>query len=111
MTMRELYIYYRVATGQAAAARLAVETLQARLRSNLPFLVTRLLHRPEALNGLQTWMETYATRPDREPAGISQALQSMIETEALVLAPLIVGPRHTEIFEVFKEPSASNNDG
>jgi hypothetical protein len=43
-------------------------------------------------------METYATDPMTHPAGITPQLQTEIDAEARALAPLIDGPRHTEVF-------------
>jgi hypothetical protein len=91
--MRELFIYYRVRTVDAHAAQAAVSQLHARLRGIDPLLSARLLRRPAEENGSQTWMEAYAS-----PDGITDVMQARIESEALMLAPLIDGPRHTEVF-------------
>jgi hypothetical protein len=91
--MRELFIYYRVRAADAPAAQAVVAQLHAQLRGMYPQLSARLLRRPAEANGSQTWMETYAS-----PDGITDAMQTRIESEALVLAPLIDGPRHTEVF-------------
>ena len=99
--MRELFIYYRLRSIDAQAARSLVLDFQAQLRTQYPQLVARLLHRPDpndAAGGPQTWMETYSTDPMREPAGVTAALQSEIEAKAAVLAPLLDGPRHIEVF-------------
>jgi Domain of unknown function (DUF4936) len=96
--MRELFIYYRVRSIGAAAAEAAVLDLQAQLRHRFPQLKARLLRRPEEVDGLQTWMETYSTDPLRDPTGIDAGLQSEIEARALTLLPLLDGPRHTEVF-------------
>jgi len=91
--MRELFIYYRVRAADAREAQAAVSQLHAQLCGTYPRLNARLLRRPAEENGPQTWMETYAS-----PDGISDAMQTRIESEALMLAPLIDGPRHTEVF-------------
>ena len=91
--MRELFVYYRVRSDNAAAAHAAVQRLHAQLRYDDPHLSARLLRRPEEENGLQTWMETYAAE-----SGITDAMQARIETSALALLPLIDGSRHTEVF-------------
>ena len=91
--MRELFIYYRVRAADAHAAQAAVSQLHTQLRGWYPRLNARLLRRPAEENGPQTWMETYAS-----PDGVSDAMQTRIESEALMLAPLIDGPRHTEVF-------------
>lgn len=90
---RQLFIYYRVASGRAAAARLAIEALQARLRLALPGLRTQLLRRPDEKDGLQTWMEVYA-----HPDGVSLRAQEHIEAAARELQALCPGPRHVEVF-------------
>lgn len=94
--MRELFIYYRATIENAGVLHARVSGLQADLRTRHPGLQTRLLCRPEATDGLHTWMETYAA-PHHEN-GISDALQGEIEIAALALAPLIEGRRHVESF-------------
>ena len=96
--MRELFIYYRLRSIDAAAAREVVSVYQARLRQAYPALSTRLLRRPEETDGEQTWMETYSTDPMQEPAGVSADMQSAIESQGLALAPWLRGTRHTEVF-------------
>jgi hypothetical protein len=91
--VRTLFIYYRVASSQAAAARLAVEALQSRLREALPGLQTQLLRRPEEKDGQQTWMEIYS-----HPQGVSLQAQDQIEAAARELRGLGPGPRHVEVF-------------
>jgi quinol monooxygenase YgiN len=91
--MRELFVYYRVRSDNAAAAHAAVQRLQAQLRHDDPHLSARLLRRPEEENGLQTWMEIYA-----DEAGITEAMQARIEASAHALLPFIDGSRHTEVF-------------
>jgi Domain of unknown function (DUF4936) len=96
--MRELFIYYRVRLTVAAPALAAVQRFQAQLQALYPPLRPRLLRRPDELDGVQTWMETYSTDPMLAPAGITAELQAEIETLARGLAPLIDGPRQTELF-------------
>ena len=96
--MRELLVYYRVRAYDAEAALVLVRGLQARLTAQHPGLIARLLRRPEAADGLQTWMETYAIDPGHAPAGVGLELQAAIETQAIALLPLLDGPRHTEGF-------------
>jgi len=99
--MRELFIYYRLRSIDAEAARGLVLDFQAQLRTQCPQLMARLLQRPDPddeTGARQTWMEIYSTDPMREPAGITAELQSVIEAAAGVLAPLLDGPRHTEVF-------------
>lgn len=96
--MRELFIYYRVESMQADAARAAVAGFQAALRQRFPSLQTRLLRRPEEVDGRQTWMETYATDPMHDPDGVSTEMQTAIEQAAARLSPWLAGSRHTEVF-------------
>src|SRR5690606_3886295 len=56
---RELFIYYRITSSAAAAAREIVDVYQARLQVRHPGLTARLLHRPDEQLGRQTLMETY----------------------------------------------------
>jgi hypothetical protein len=97
--MRELFIYYRLQSIHAAAAEALVIGFQAQLRKQYPPLIPRLLRRSDTgVDGRQTWMETYSTDPMREPAGVTAELESAIAAQAAVLAPLLDGPRHTEVF-------------
>ena len=98
--MRELFIYYRVRAVDQHSAETAVLGFQARLRKRYPQLATRLLYRPEVTDGLLTCMETYATDPRQDPAGVSPHLQATIDEYAAVLTPLLQGGRHTEVFTV-----------
>jgi hypothetical protein len=95
--VRELFIYYRATIENASVLQAAALALQADLQARHPGLQARLLRRPEAADGLHTWMETYAA--PLSPKGISESLQGEIETAALAIAPLITGPRHTESFD------------
>jgi hypothetical protein len=96
--MRELFVYYRVRSLQAPAAREAVLALQAALRQQHPQLRARLLRRPEEHDGQQTWMEGYSTDPKRDPAGIDETVQADIEARAAVLSRFVQGERHVEVF-------------
>ena len=93
--MRELYVYYRVAPADAAAAETGVLTLQRRLREEHAGLQARLLRRPELHNGFETWMETYSCNGQ---GGVTPAQQAAIESAAAALSACIAGPRHTEVF-------------
>lgn len=95
--MRELFIYYRATIENASVLHAAALALQSELQARHPGLQARLLRRPEPTNGLHTWMETYAA--PQSPQGITESLQSEIETAARIqLAALTTGPRHTESF-------------
>jgi hypothetical protein len=91
--MNELFIYYRVRSADAPGAQAAVAQMQAQLRVDYPRLIARLLRWPIEDNGLQTWMETYASDD-----GISDAMRADIETRALALSPMLAGSRHIEVF-------------
>jgi hypothetical protein len=95
--MRELFVYYRVATARAEVARVQVQRFQSALQTSHVGLQARLLRRPGEVDGVQTWMETYA-RPTHA-GGVSQAVQDDIERTAAALALPIDGPRHCEVFE------------
>lgn len=90
---RELYIYYRVTEGDALPASQAVRQMQAALQATNSGLQARLLRRPEAPQGLATFMEVYAA-----PGGLSARVQADIEQAATALAPWLRGERHTEVF-------------
>ena len=96
--MRELFVYYRVLASDSVAAQTALQAMQARLRARHPGLLARLLHRPDAQDGVETWMETYAFPADHGGDGVDASLQATIEAEAAAHAALIAGPRHTEVF-------------
>ena len=96
--MRELFVYYRARCSDAPALQAAVFAFQEQLTVCYPSLRTRLLRRPEETDGEQTWMESYATDPQREPAGISEELQAEIDRRAGAVAHWVSGRRHTEVF-------------
>jgi hypothetical protein len=96
--VRELFIYYRLRPIDAPSALALVRAFQADLRKQHPQLIARLLCRDDEIDGRQTWMEIYSTDPARAPKGVDVETQSAIESCALVLATLVDGPRHTEVF-------------
>jgi len=95
-SMRELYVYYRVREADAAEAQRDIEQLHDELRAAHPGLQVRLLRRPHASDGLQTWMETYAQAG--HPRGVDEALQADIERRAERYRAHVEGPRHVEVF-------------
>ena len=97
--MRELFIYYRSPRDAAARVMANVRDFQARLIEGHPGLAARLMRRPVDLDGVDTWMETYSMDPTHSPNGVDPALQFEIERQAAGLAPLLIGPRHVEVFE------------
>ena len=97
--MRELFIYYRSPRDSAARVQASVREFQARLIAAHPGLAARLMCRPVAVDGVDTWMETYSMDPTHSPRGVEAALEREIERQAAGLAPLLIGPRHVEVFE------------
>jgi Domain of unknown function (DUF4936) len=96
--MRELFIYYRSRVECEAEVAAQVRGFQAHLMLEHPTLVARLLRRPEAKDGLLTWMETYAFATMNPDRAIDAPLQQQIEASAACLRGLIDGERHTEVF-------------
>ena len=87
----DLYIYYRVRSGDADALRAKATAMQAALADNYGIVGT-LKRRPEEKEGRQTWMEVYEGVPEGFEARLEQAV-----TDA-GLPALIDGARHTEYF-------------
>ncbi len=85
--MADLYIYYQVRDADAAALQPLVRAMQARLG-----VASQLKRRPQAKEGLQTWMEVYPAASDDFLAALNTAV------EQAGLLKLTAGPRHTEIF-------------
>ena len=98
---RQLFIYYRVAERELAAACAAVTLAQQALRARHAGLLTQLLRRPAAsAEGERTVMEIYAVDARVSPAGVGEALQAEIEAElAAALHPWRAARmRHVEVF-------------
>jgi hypothetical protein len=89
--MADLYIYYQVCDQHAAALEPRVRVMQAGIAARHG-VTGQLKRRPEAKDGLQTWMEIYPTTG----AGFDAVLASAVQDAALL--ELIEGERHTEIF-------------
>jgi len=89
--MADLYIYYRVPEAQAAQLAPRVRAMQARL-AVAHGVAGQLKRRPQAAEGMQTWMEIYLATG----AGFDAALATAVQ-EAAVLEQ-IDGQRHTEVF-------------
>lgn len=96
--MPELFIYYRLDLADSPAALRAVTAFQADLRARYPWLRARLLRRLQAIDGQETWMETYSADPLMISTGITPEVASRIEQAAAALLPLLRGARHTELF-------------
>jgi hypothetical protein len=91
-----MFIYWKVAPSDAAAAAVEVRRLQDELMAHWPGLVARLYSRSDRVRGSATLMETYAL----STGDIDAVLQAEIESR---LAPALTGwcqgPRHVECFE------------
>ncbi|MEO6409188.1 MAG: DUF4936 family protein [Burkholderiaceae bacterium] len=87
-----LYIYYKVPVARHAELAREVTRLQATLLEMWPGLACGLLQRPQATDGIETWMETY-----RHPSAAIDALAASIEQTASA-HPELPLPRHAEIF-------------
>lgn len=88
--MIDLYVYYKVRDGDAAHLAPRVRAMQARLASGR--IAPQLKRRPEARDGLQTWMEVYPSVPD--------GFEAIVERAAAEagLAAIIQGSRRSEVF-------------
>jgi hypothetical protein len=87
----DLYIYYRVAVADATDLRAKVLTMHDNL-ARQHGIQTALKRRPEAQDGMHTWMEVYLDVAEGFAAELEQAVR------ASQLAGLIDGKRHTEHF-------------
>ncbi len=90
-TSAVLYVYFKVDAAQHHALAPRLRAFQAALQLQWPGLVCELLQRPEAAQGVETWMETY-----RCGAGLGAELVAAIEAAAQ--AADLPAPRHTETF-------------
>lgn len=89
--MIDLYVYYKVREADCAALAPRVRALQARLADS-DGVAGRLKRRPDARDGVQTWMEIY----EGVDAGFGARLEAA--AQAANLAALTDGPRRAEIF-------------
>ncbi len=89
--MVDLYIYYRVREEHAGALAPRVRAMQAALLASHG-VAGRLLRRPDASDGLQTWMEVYPASGSGFEAALALALSDA------ALPDLIDGQRHLEVF-------------
>lgn len=96
----ELYIYWHLPPGRAAAAAEAVAAFQRRWAAR--GIDGRLLRRHDGETSRATLMEIY--RPV-SPAAEPQLEALLAEAERL-LAPHADGPRHVERFRPWPEPQA-----
>ncbi|WP_295993969.1 DUF4936 family protein [Rugamonas sp.] len=89
--MNDLYIYYQVRDADASALQAMVVAMQARLAKSHG-VSAQLKRRPEARDGLQTWMEVYPAVGDEFVGALHAAV------EQAGLSAWTAGPRHTEVF-------------
>lgn len=87
----DLYIYYQVKEADTASLQAAVVWMQAEL-ARQHGVSCQLKRRPEASDGLQTWMEVYAGVPDDFAAALNGA------ADRAGLSAWTSGARHTEVF-------------
>jgi hypothetical protein len=85
--MIDLYVYYKVREADAPSLAPRVRALQARV--GVP---AQLKRRPDARDGLQTWMEIYPAVDDGFPARLDAAAREA------GFEGLIEGGRRAEIF-------------
>jgi hypothetical protein len=89
--MIDLYVYYKVRDEHAARLEPLVRAMQARLQGGHGVAV-QLKRRPEAKDGVQTWMEVY-------PGVAADFMSVLAQTEREAgLAELIDGSRRAEVF-------------
>jgi hypothetical protein len=87
----DLYIYYRVRASDADAFQQKAAAMQRELQRH-GAVATALKRRPDAQDGMHTWMEVYlAATPDFEPRLAEAVTASGLQT-------FIEGQRHTEQF-------------
>lgn len=87
----DLYIYYQVKEADTASLQAAVVLMQTELGQQHG-VSCQLKRRPEASDGLQTWMEVYAAVPGDFAAALAVAV------DHAGLAAWTSGARHTEVF-------------
>ncbi len=88
--MIDLYVYYKVRAQDATELAPRVRAMQERLVRD--GAACQLKRRPEARDGLETWMEVYPATIDGFDATVEQAALHA------GLAAFIQGPRRSEIF-------------
>lgn len=91
--MIDLYVYYKVRIEDAAELAPRVRAMQMRLDGARDGHGEPLLQRrPEARDGLQTWMEVYPGVDEGFAAAVERAVHDA------GLAGFIQGPRRSEVF-------------
>jgi hypothetical protein len=89
MPRRDVYVYFRVARTNEAAAVAALRGVQARCAGGVD---CEVLRRADEAGHAVTLMEVYR--------GVTIETQRLIEADAVArLAPWLLGERHVEVFE------------
>ena len=100
---RQIFVYYRIASGYEGSVVREVLSRQAALMRETPGLVARLLMRPAQAGeegAPRTMMETYVMDARASAEGVGIELQARIESlMAEATASAIDGVRHIEVFE------------
>jgi hypothetical protein len=97
---RQLFVYWRVAAADAAAAAAAIRGWQSKLHGQHPALHAHLFTRVPQADDEVTLMETYAIASAMSGIGIDAALQRRIEAEGQSIARCwLRGVRHIEVFD------------
>ena len=93
--LRSLYVYYRVADDQRAAAFQSITEMQTCLQQRHPGLRVTLMQRADMQGGDPhvTWMEVYD-----HPDGVSQACEAGLQALVAALPAGLIGERHVEMF-------------
>jgi len=89
--MIDLYVYYKVREDAADALAPRVRALQRDIAARHG-VHGQLKRRPEARDGLQTWMEVYPAVDE----GFAALLAHAVHASGLEVQ--LAGPRHAEIF-------------
>jgi len=89
--MIDLYVYYKVRAQDAAALEPRVRALQSAMGARFG-VQAQLKRRPDARDGLQTWMEVYPAVTEAFPAALDDAAREA------GLDALPAGPRRAEVF-------------
>jgi hypothetical protein len=89
--MLDLYVYYKVREENAARLQPLVRAMQATLSAQCG-QANQLKRRPDAPDGIQTWMEVYPAADDTFPAALAAAVRTA------GFDGLIEGPRRAEVF-------------
>jgi hypothetical protein len=90
-TELDCYIYFKTAQEHAPAVLAQVTKIQKILIEQLNIRM-QLQRRPEAMDGLYTWMEVYR----QIPSDFEASLSAIVNQSSLM--PLIQGERHAEYF-------------